>query len=130
MRKFGLLAWGLNELDDDEEYWERVRWRASWYEDNDDDDDVDNVGDRRRDERDLKMIFGCFTFDVDFFVEDNELEFVPSERNAESEDVVVVVVGWFRVIVIGDLDVDDGELLDCRRVIVPFGELILFCRII
>jgi len=34
------------------------------------------------------------------------------------------------VIVIGDLDVDDGELLDCRRVIVPFGELILFFRII
>lgn len=53
-------------------------------------------------------------------VDDNELEVVPSEKNAESEDVAVVV-GGFRVIVIGDFDKDECELLGRRRGIILLG---------
>ncbi len=53
-------------------------------------------------------------------VDDNELEVVPSEKNAESEEVAVVG-GGFRVIVIGDFDKDECELLGRRRGIILLG---------
>ncbi len=43
-------------------------------------------------------------------VDEREFELVPSEPIAES-----VVVGWFRVIVTGDFDTDECELLSRRR---------------
>jgi len=52
-------------------------------------------------------------------VDDNEFELVPSEKNAESEEVVVV--GGFRVIVIGDFDEDERELLSLWRGILLLG---------
>lgn len=64
-------------------------------------------------------------------VDDNELELVPSERNAESEEAAVV--GGFRVIVIGDFEVDEGELFDRRCMIVPLEVIdvfVLFFRMI
>ncbi len=55
-------------------------------------------------------------------VDDSEFELVPSEKNAESEEVTVVaVIGWFRVIVTGDFDKDECELLGRRRGIILFG---------
>ncbi len=51
-------------------------------------------------------------------VDDNEFDVVPSEKNAESEEVAVI--GWFRVIVIGDFDEDECELLGRRRSIIRF----------
>jgi hypothetical protein len=53
-------------------------------------------------------------------VDDNELEVVPSEKNAESEEVAVGG-GGFRVIVIGDFDKDECELLGRRRGIILLG---------
>jgi len=129
IRKFGLLECVvlLNDADDDE-YWEVVRWRPSRYvrgEDDDieEDEEVDNAGERRREERDLNIIF----FDIGLVVcligtvDDNEFELVPSEKNAESEEVVAVVVGGFRVIVIGDFDEDECELLSRWRGIILLG---------
>ncbi len=49
-------------------------------------------------------------------VDGSEFEFVPSEKNAESEEVV----GWFRIIVTGDFDNDECELLGRRRGIILF----------
>jgi hypothetical protein len=43
-------------------------------------------------------------------VDERELELVPSEPIAES-----VVVGWSRIIVTGDFDTDECELLGRRR---------------
>jgi hypothetical protein len=50
----------------------------------------------------------------------NGFEFVPSEKNAESEEVAVVG-GRFRVIVTGDFDKDECELLGRRRGIILLG---------
>lgn len=56
------------------------------------------------------------------FVDDNEFELVPSEKNAESEEVAVVAGNcWFRLTVIGDFDKDEGELLGRRRGIILLG---------
>jgi hypothetical protein len=50
----------VNEAEDDE-YWEIVRWRPSIYvrgeDDIEEDEEVDNVGERRREERDLNIMF-------------------------------------------------------------------------
>ncbi len=65
------------------------------------------------------IFIGCLVGIID----DNEFEFVPSEKNAESEEgvVVVVIVGWLRVIVTGDFDKDECELLGLRRGILLLG---------
>lgn len=47
-------------------------------------------------------------------IDDCELELVPSEKNAESEEVTIVF-GWYRVITIDDFDEDECELLGRRR---------------
>ncbi len=57
MRKLGLFECGVVDSDvDEEEYWDEVRWRPREYvgdeEENDDDEDVDRVGERRRIVRD------------------------------------------------------------------------------
>jgi hypothetical protein len=60
IRKLG-LAECFVVVNDDDEYWDTVRWRSSQYacgEDNGEvDGEVDNVGESRRDERDLNIIF-------------------------------------------------------------------------
>ncbi len=58
IRKLGLFEFGVVDSDvDDDEYWDEVRWRFPGYVGEDDendeveDEDVDNVGERRRDGR-------------------------------------------------------------------------------
>lgn len=60
VRKLGLFECAVvaNEADDDE-YWEAVRWRPPEYvceeDDNEDEEDVDKAGERRRDEREWRV---------------------------------------------------------------------------
>ena len=50
-------------------------------------------------------------------VDEREVEFVPSEKNAESDEVAVVVDGgaWLWEIATGDFDDDECVLLGRRR---------------
>ena len=55
-------------------------------------------------------------------VEEIELDVVPSEKNAESDDAAVGFVGgWVRGTVTGDFDWDECELLGRRRSIILLG---------
>lgn len=76
-------------------------------------------------------IFECFTcvwaiwgivsvFRLVGTIDDNEFEFVPSEENAESEELTAVG-SWLRLIVTGDFDNDECELLGRRRGIILLG---------
>ncbi len=112
IRKLGLFEFGVVDIVvDDDEYWDKVRWRPLGYvgdvDENEEDDDVDNVGERRR----VGRIFED-TVEVCLFVtvDEREFELIPSEPIAES-----VVDGWFRIIVTGDFDRDECELLGRRR---------------
>lgn len=107
MRKLGLFEWGVVDRDaDEDEYWDDVRWRSREYvgdeDENDDEDEVDNAGERRRIGR--KDVV-CTDFAV-VFVDEWEFELVPSEPRAES-----VVTGCRWVMITGDLDTDECELL-------------------
>jgi len=60
IRKLGLFECGVVDNDvDDDEYWDKVRWRPLRYvgdvDENEEDDDVDNVGERSRVVRVLRV---------------------------------------------------------------------------
>ena len=131
MRKLGLFACGVVDNDvDEDEYWDEVRWRPREYvgdeDENDDEEDVERAGERRRIVRDgwkkrksefdsslwlLHTFEGVILIDLVGAVEEREFELVPSEPIAES----VVVAGLLFLIVTGDLDTDECELLGRRR---------------
>ncbi len=60
IRKLGLFECGVVDNDvDDDEYWDKVRWRPLRYvgdvDENEEDDDVDNLGERSRVVRILRV---------------------------------------------------------------------------